>query len=328
MTSHKDFLDLAIRLKNDIQPPTHSLFRVFSIITYTLHYSQPSSSDQELKYITGTNGETCFIGGSICAERCALMKLRESHLKTKFETTESASNEWESFGGVQIKTIYVVADNPDPISPGLLCREFLLEVASENAVVVMCGDSSRSRENPLIVKLGELYPFWPLFVRIPANKIKGYAKDFSSRCQKPQGLFAESWIQLYEKALEETNKDTKDHLHPVRLASAVLLSNGKIKVAHQHKALEYGSTLDPVSKLSLVFDKCNSSIKPVSLVQIDQFGIMHAPFASARAFLVEHGFSDLTVMIHDREGKIHTPRLIDLVPFRPDLDTTLQAICK
>jgi len=41
-----------------------------------------------------------------------------------------------------------------------------------------------------------------------------------------------------------------------------------------------------------------SDVRVEMVVQVDQFGILHAPFASARAFLVEYGHGDATVLVH------------------------------
>jgi len=181
---HTKFLEEALQRKNKLQPPAHSLFRVFAIITYILHKSSSNNNLSE-EYVTGTNGETSFIGGSICAERAALMKLREMHVKIETPTNNNndINNKWDAFGGIQIKTIYVVSDHPDPITPGLLCREFLLESATPDTLVVMSGDSPTSLKQPFIISLGQLLPFSPLFARVPTNRVTGIAQEFASHAE-------------------------------------------------------------------------------------------------------------------------------------------------
>jgi len=61
---------------------------------------------------------------------------------------------------------------------------------------------------------------------------------------------------------------------------------------------------------SMQIDEDNPACKPVLLVQCDQFGIAHAPFAQGRAFLSERGFGDCKVLIHQERlgsanGNVH-----------------------
>jgi hypothetical protein len=36
----------------------------------------------------------------------------------------------------------------------------------------------------------------------------------------------------------------------------------------------------------------------VLMVQVDQYGVAHSPFAPARAFFSEHGYEDCHVLVH------------------------------
>lgn len=100
------------------------------------------------------------------------------------------------------------------------------------------------------------------------------------------------------------------HLHPIKYGAAVLFNDGTVATASQKAALEYGCTLDAVGQLaaeimrkSMQMDEDNPPSKPVLLVQCDQFGIAHAPFAQGRAFLSERGFGDCKILIHqERRG--------------------------
>ena len=60
-----------------------------------------------------------------------------------------------------------------------------------------------------------------------------------------------------------------------------------------------------IDKKYLQADDSSPVVKPVLLVQCDQFGIAHAPFASGRSFLTERGFGECKVLIHQqrRSGK-------------------------
>lgn len=87
----------------------------------------------------------------------------------------------------------------------------------------------------------------------------------------------------------------------------MLFSDDTVSIASQKVAFEYGCTLDAVGQLASVIDKKAIRIveeeepcRPVLLVQCDQFGIAHAPFAQGRAFLSERGYGDCKVLIHQK----------------------------
>lgn len=87
----------------------------------------------------------------------------------------------------------------------------------------------------------------------------------------------------------------------------MLFSDGTVSIASQKVALEYGCTLDAVGQLASAIDKKAIRVveeedpcRPVLLVQCDQFGIAHAPFAQGRAFLSERGYGDCKVLIHQK----------------------------
>ena len=54
--------------------------------------------------------------------------------------------------------------------------------------------------------------------------------------------------------------------------------------------------------------------KPKLLLMVDQFGVCHAPFASARSLLTEHGYQDILCVVHDSSGKLSTHKASSLVP--------------
>lgn len=100
-------------------------------------------------------------------------------------------------------------------------------------------------------------------------------------------------ISLIEKAAERarisSNIDMMDNLHPIRYGAAFLhlsSDNAEIITSFEKKALEYGCTLDAVTQLVpfIIDNRIDSreSKEPFLIVQCDQFGICHAPFAKAR----------------------------------------------
>jgi hypothetical protein len=73
--------------------------------------------------------------------------------------------------------------------------------------------------------------------------------------------------------------------------------------------LEYGCTLDAVSQLA---PHLQEDATPLLLVQADQYGIAHAPFAPARAFLSEHGFENCQVVVHDVPSSDDAADVLDM----------------
>lgn len=80
----------------------------------------------------------------------------------------------------------------------------------------------------------------------------------------------------------------------------MLLSNGETVVSWQKKGLEYGTTLDAITQLAHSMESQPASVKVMMLVQVDQYGIAHAPFGGARAFLKEFGHGHVQVIVHNR----------------------------
>ncbi|KAL7542979.1 hypothetical protein ACHAXR_012437 [Thalassiosira sp. AJA248-18] len=114
--------------------------------------------------------------------------------------------------------------------------------------------------------------------------------------------------KLMRLAMEVTALEShQKHAHPIRYGAAVLFSDGTVAIASQKVALEYGCTLDAVGQLASSIDRKAIQIeedsppcRPILLVQCDQFGIAHAPFAPGRAFLTERGYGDCKVLIHQK----------------------------
>jgi len=106
---------------------------------------------------------------------------------------------------------------------------------------------------------------------------------------------------LLHLAQKVSQKDSRSALHPLRYGAAVLFSDGSTSLAYQKKALEYGCSLDAVTQLAqAIEDKGGESgdPRPVLLVQADQFGVLHAPYALGRAYLSEHGYGDCEIAVH------------------------------
>ena len=62
----------------------------------------------------------------------------------------------------------------------------------------------------------------------------------------PTRVSSAEFRALRDAARAASSKDSEDWLFPLRLAAAVLFSDGRIRTAVQRKAVEYGCTIDPV----------------------------------------------------------------------------------
>ena len=89
-------------------------------------------------------------------------------------------------------------------------------------------------------------------------------------------------------------------------------------------SLEYGCSLDAVTQLAPAMNaKRSCGLDTIQIVQVDQYGIAHPPFAPARAFLVEQGYGHVSIFMHDFDVKQNslvwrTVKALELAPMEPD----------
>jgi cytidine deaminase len=295
--------------------PAQSNFRVFAYLVIT--------SDDKLGYsvVEGANMEQGWIGGAICAERAALSRLR-------------------FFSNPRIVKVVVTTDSDQPISPGMLCREYLMSSAApETDVVIGNCDSSIVTTVPL----GSLFPYPYVYRKHSRTNVEAFASGAASALDTSK--WSPRQLQAYEAARLSVVGDSLTGLHPVRLGAAVLFENGDIECAWVLKGLEYGCTMCPVSQLLREMEKrrlprycqpCTvespleaiergviaplsssahaGQVRPECLVMVDQWGVAHAPFASARAILTEYGYGDVDILVHDSGTKAAVCKAIDLCP--------------
>jgi len=329
------------------KPPRQSSFRVVAVVFYELNdgtiwdFTPIGASKSEGRpYVLGANDEPCFIGGSICAERAAFVQLR-----------------WLSATGQlrKITKVVITTDAAIPISPGMLCREFMssqpymsmdvpivlgtcickhcqldiTKVEPESVTSLISPCSKRQGQSHvfmgLVTNLNQLYPFPSPYTRLDTQGCVALGKRWSEHhLLEGYGTEAENALstgkiqQLLQRAKEASMSDYRSALHPIQYGAAVLFTDGTLVTSHQKKALEYGSTLDAVTQLApIIEEKCKISrnqnitpeigepnkIRPMLLAQVDQFGIAHSPFASARAYLSEFGYDDCVVLVHTFVGE-------------------------
>jgi hypothetical protein len=356
----KEDIKLSHQYRLKVIPPRQSSFRVVALIYYQLLGEEDDSTDTStINYVVGTNDEPCYMNGSICAERAALVQLRFLPIQ-------------------RITKVVITTDSPQPIFPGFLCREFMCShvnldpefVSIITAGSLCCGDgccgldisiggggsgsisttamkSKNANEeagldenmnsfgnclggdgdqgfhkwNTVKTSLIKLYPHPSPYTRLDARQCAKLGPRLSNKISQiqKQASFALSpeAQNLIVKATEAANRgNDRSQLHPIQYAAAVLFEDGTIQTACQRKCLEYGCSLDAVTQLGTYMEKerdqaqtqtlekrnDNSVVHvgfsiPILLVQTDQFGVLHAPFATARAYLSEFGFGDMKVLI-------------------------------
>ncbi|GKY93899.1 hypothetical protein MPSEU_000356800 [Mayamaea pseudoterrestris] len=328
------YLKCAHQIRLSLAPPIQSNFRVVCILLL-----------KNGSVIVGTNDECApNIGGAICAERAALLFYRMQFTKQT------------------IQKVYIVTDADAPIPPGTLCREYLYGHPATTPDTVIVMQSRDETFAPWIVKLKEMHPFPSLYSGLSAQQQVSVGQNHERLVEKllakfsiPGILFNDQVLRLVTAAHQAALADDRDVLHPIRYGAAMVVRHDdKIGYmqAPQLKALEYGSTQDAVCQLLGLYkahcrdfrisgntsrDSTTNTMQPplqvLAIVQVDQFGIPHVPFAAARSMLVEHGFGNvqviLTVRLDENEEEhvdfhgdgtlsVESVAAKDLCPFLPD----------
>lgn len=156
------------------------------------------------RYLTGVNSETCVLPSAICAERTALLQLRLS-----------------PHGYRRISTIYITATAPGPISPGMLCREFMQEYTVPSTRIFLFSPSftADSIENIVpstvgtleydsqtgtyeipkdkwvcIAGIGKLYPYPPLYHKVARDNLVTFGNNYSVTMKPFNHTFAEQCL--------------------------------------------------------------------------------------------------------------------------------------
>jgi hypothetical protein len=348
--------------------PSQSNFRVLALLFYEElteddGYSMAPGTSHlppwikqvvgDRNFIVGTNDEPGYMGGAICAERAAMVQMR-------------------FVPAFQITKLVIATDcETIPISPGILCREFLaghgdsvpwdLKVISTGSLCLRCkkkdGDIfkklSRGKKGndesihdekkyccvdgyanhslaTLRTTIAELYPFPSPYTRLTAPQSVVLGTKYSESSSSTRGMESLDVTakRLLELAISEAKQSVLNEAerenHPIHFGAAVMFEDQSVSTSHQSSALEYGCSLDAVSQLvPYVEDK---DCDPVLIVQADQYGIAHSPFAPARAYFSEHGYQECNVLVHVTslddvtcldQWKFQKVRIAELAPTPP-----------
>jgi cytidine deaminase len=277
--------------------------------------------------IYGANDEAAVsIGGSICAERGAMLQYR------LLQTNSSGLSTWP-----KIIKVYVVTDADVPIPPGTLCREYMLGSPATTADTPVIMQSANTTSEPWISSLGELYPHASPYIKLTVEE-QLERGPVLAKAQPPPTVndlttFTEADITRVIQAAQTVAQtdDIRDHVHPIRYGVAIMTSSDKSVIhyaAAQRKALEYGSTQDAVAQtLALLWNdkskekvsKPNSESSSMLLAQVDQFGVVHTPFAMARSMLVEYGWGNSMYVVLPNMTIVPSRVIAPYVPeWKPD----------
>lgn len=278
----------AHRLRQAYSGPSQSKFRVAAVLRF-------HRTDGSFGTIEAVNAEPhdANIRGAICAERAALCKFAQA----------------EALSGSQVVRVVCVTDNARPIFPGPLCREFLASVCSEDAEVLCSGAAEPAQWSTQ--RVSDLWPLPSVYSRKGQDEIKALAAELSPKAQVPAE--ASPQRRAYDAALALAKKQSKQtSIFPVCFAAAVCCADGGVHTAAELKGVEYGCTVDAVTQLLPQMLRAKESAEaesaPVAIMQVDQFGLAHAPFAAARSLLIEHGFGNVLLGGHLPDGSLFEMR--------------------
>merc|ERR1712086_83660 len=289
------------RLQARQHKPSQSNFRVTAVVTF----NQAGDSGIE-RFVVGHNGEACCLLNSCCAERSAFLQL-------------GALDE------VTVTGIYLVSDAPGPITPGALCREYMMSSPFCCPQTRVLMEGSEGEQTRVARTLAELWPHPSVYTRLTSKQQLAFGRKFAAEGTQrtPKDPLWAVALRLAKKACEN---DVRDELHPIRYGACIVWSDGQSAVASHVKALEYGCSIDPICQLAAAMqaqgELCKweeSALSNAVLVMADQFGVCHGPFAAARSFLSEHGWGKVKIMLHNEEGQLELHTVNELMPMLPQV---------
>lgn len=291
--------------------PSQSNFRVMAYMVIQ------ADDVNGYEVIEGANMEEGYMGGAICAERACMSRLR-------------------FFTNPVIRLVVVTTDSLGAISPGMLCRQYMMSMASPDTPVVIGNGPSTTAARCTI---GDLFPHPYVYRHVLRKEITSYVSEHAAKCN------TDGWSQperdLYTAARLAAACDKKVDVHPVQFGAAIRFEDGTIETAFILKGLEYGCTSCPVVQLlhdserrkmrlclskedwlkqSLDEEDVTASPLCIAVAMVDQWGVAHAPFASARALLAEHGHGRVNVLMHTKEGVATRCKAEELTPPPPGAD--------
>lgn len=184
--------------------------------------------------------------------------------------------------------------------------------------IVIEGEGGRqSRVESTLVAL---FPHASVFTRLRRSEQEEAAARLAPLVTRSREALEEGPAKAaWRAAVEACADDQRRELHPISFGAACVLADGSVTTAWQKKALEYSCSLDAVCQLAPAIETARKrGVPPVMLCMADHHGVLHAPFATARAYLCEHGLGDVAVALHDEHGALHVVRASELLPGLPE----------
>lgn len=270
---------LAHRVRLGYSAPKQSKFRVGAV----LRFCRPDGSEGTISAVNAEPHDA-NIRGAICAERAAFCQFQRD----------------EAGRGSRISRVVCVTDAPQPIFPGPCCREFLTACCAPEVEIIASG--SAEPEALVAEPLKELLPLPSAYCRRGQDNMKALGKSLEAKVAPPAEADPAA---AYAAAVAcAKGQERQKAIFPVLFAAAARWPSGRVHAVAELKGLEYGCTVDAVSLLmpELLRARAETDEVPTCIVQADHFGVAHAPFASARSLLIEHGFGKVMLIAHTAEG--------------------------
>ena len=331
----------AHQLRLALDKPLQSRFRVVALFLL----------EDGISFIPGTNDEPApSISGAICAERCALLQWR---LLYRGLATSSSS---------MVQRIYIVTDAHVPIPPGMLCREYMYGHPAIDAKTTPILLQSADPQSPIQrVTLQGIYPHAPIYMGLPIEAQEALGSKLGitientmvlGSCMIP-GMNTQQIQTLWKTAHQAAQQERRRDVHSISYGCAIAVKHHNDNNSHdddststirylsaaQAKALEYGASIDAVCQILpqlQALPSTNSSNNNnnhdtsviLALIQVDQWGIPHAPYAAARSLLVEHGWGHVPCIVSrlaksnhlskEETLEVYTVPTRELAPMVPD----------
>jgi len=277
--------------------PSQSGFRVVAVVVYRY-------ADGALRHVVGHNDEASNLLNSCCAERAAFLQL--------------AGLAREAAGELEVLGVYITTDASHALTPGALCREYMSSstwTSMHETRIVMEG--TLGRPSRLERTLAQLYPHPSVYTRLERTDQdatgRRLAESTRGARERATGREGTAW----RAAVAACARDARHDLHPISYGSCVVFEDGVTAVAWQKKALEYSCSLDAVCQLCQAIEERADASKPAIVCMADQHGVCHAPCATARAYLTEHGCGKVRVLLHDESGELRAVSAEELLPALP-----------
>jgi len=227
-----------------------------------------------------------------------------------------------------IDAVYIVTDSERPITPGLLCREYMMSYDKseldpnvfEIHIAGTKNDGCVNVDTILEMTLPQLFPAMSIWAGRRISYVMKLTNDelrIDLTCSDP------AFSEMYDVAFERS-KQKASEFFALTYTACIQFGDETIDIATQVVAMEYGCSLDAIGMLAnSIIKKQGENIQLTKVVMVDSLGVVHAPFAVGRSFLGEHTDNEAVVFYHDEEFKIKTINVLDLVPAPPDFGSDL-----